>query len=109
MILDVDSIWECISNNERYIKRNRLKQNVFLIRDCILDQIKTRYGKWKHAYIVTGENLESQRDRMRDIYGAEFININTSKEECIKRLHDNPNGRDVETWENYINEYFECN
>lgn len=109
LILDVDSIWECISNNERYIKRNRLKQNVFLIRDCILDQIKTRYGKWKHAYIVTGENLESQRDRMRDIYGAEFININTSKEECIKRLHDNPNGRDVETWENYINEYFECN
>ena len=29
LIVDMDSIWECISNNPRYVKPPTLKQNVF--------------------------------------------------------------------------------
>lgn len=100
LILDVDNIWECISNNERYIKRNRLKQNVFLIRDCILDQIKTRYGKWKRAYIIGGYSYKMDRERLQQQTGCEFIFIDEKKEICLSRAKS-------KEWNEYIEEWFE--
>ena len=46
LIVDIDSIWQCISNNPRYVKPSALNRNVFNIRDTLLDQVKTRFGNW---------------------------------------------------------------
>lgn len=100
LILDMDNIWECISNNGRYIKRNRLKQNVFVIRDCILDQIKTRYGKWKNAYIIGGYPYKMDRERLQQQTGCEFIFIDEKKETCLSRSRN-------KEWDKYIDEWFE--
>ena len=54
LILDIDNIWQMISINDRYVKPNRLKSNVFGVRDCILDMIRMRAGNWKNAYILGG-------------------------------------------------------
>lgn len=53
LILDIDSIWECVSACDKYHKPNRLKANVFGIRDTMLDQVRCRIGQWKkHLLLV---------------------------------------------------------
>lgn len=64
IIIDIDNIWQMISNNERYIKPKRLKANVFGVRDCLLDMIRTRTGKWRRAYIIGGYPLAMDRQRL---------------------------------------------
>ena len=108
IILDMDNIYNMINfNNDKYVKSNRLKNNVFIIRDCILDMIKCRTGKWRNAWIIGGYPLPMERKRLMDATGAELIHIDTSKEECLKRLYNDPGRQQVLTeWESYINEYF---
>ena len=85
LVLDVDNIWECICNSDKYNKPNRLKANVFNIRDCILDQIKTRTGMWRNAFVIGGYPLKMDRERIADKLGAELIYIDSTKEECLVR------------------------
>lgn len=100
LILDIDKIWECICNSDKYNKPNRLKSNVFNIRDCILDQIKTRTGMWRNAFIIGGYPLKMDRERLAEKLGAELIYIDSTKEECIARSK-------TEKWKEYIEEWFE--
>lgn len=102
IVLDIDSIWQMISINDRYIKPGRLKANVFGVRDCILDMIKTRAGNWRNAYIIGGYPLAMDRQRLEQVTGCEMIYINESKEKCIERAKaDGRHG-----WEEYIDEWF---
>lgn len=100
LILDMDSIWECISVSDRYHKPNRLKQNVFGIRDCIIDQIRTRLGMWRDCYIVGGYPLRTDRDRLCDMLRAEPIFIEESKEVCLARCED-------EKWKQFVEDWFD--
>lgn len=108
IILDMDNIYNMINfNNNKYVKSNRIKSNVFIIRDCILDMIKCRTGKWRNAWIIGGYPLPMDRKRLMDATGAELIHIDTSKEECLKRLYNDPERQQViAQWEQYINDYF---
>ena len=106
LIIDIDSIWQCISNNPRYTKPDALKRNVFNIRDALLDQVKTRFGSWETAYIVGAYPLIAERQRLQTALGCEFIFIDKTKEECLSNLSKAAD-RDVKTWEGFINEWFE--
>lgn len=108
IILDIDNIYNMINiNNDKYYKSNRLKSNVFIIRDCILDMIKCRTGKWRNAWIIGTYPLPMDRKRLMDATGAELIHIDTDKEECLRRLYNDPERHQVITqWEQYINDYF---
>lgn len=100
LILDIDAIWECVSTSDRYHKPNRLKANVFGVRDCILDQIRTRTGQWRHAYVIGTYPLRSDRERMCALLGARPVYIEAERVECMERAHD-------EKWREYVAEWFE--
>ena len=100
LILDIDSIWECICTSDRYHKSGRLKANVFGIRDCILDQIRTRTGMWRNAYVIGGYPLRSDRDRLCNLLRATPIYIECSEEECLNRAM-------TEDWKEFVKEWFE--
>lgn len=102
LIIDMDSIWQCISGCDRYIKPNRLRSNAFIIRDTLLDMVRMRTGKWQSAYIIGGYPLIGERERMCKSLGAREIFIDTSKEECLARLEADASGRDKAEWEKYI-------
>lgn len=106
LYLDIDCIWQSLTRGNKYIKPKAITPVVFGIRDYILDCIKTRRGTWNNAYIIGGYPLISERERLCRIYGAREIYIDTDKEECIRRLHDDPDGRDIEAWTGYINEWW---
>ena len=107
LVVDIDSIWEALTG-VRYHKPNALKQNVFAIKKQLLDMVKTRYPRqgWERAFVIDGGKYKVERERLIKELGAEPIYIDTTKEECLRRLHDNPNGRDVEQWKGYIIDYF---
>lgn len=104
LILDIDNIWECVSGCNRYIKPNRLKSVVFRTRDCLLDVIKYRAGKWNNAYVIGGYPLASERERLAKDLGARLIYIECDKQTCLDRLAaDDKRG---DEWKGYIEEWF---
>ena len=105
LLLDIDNIWECVSGCDRYIKPKRLNAVVFGVRDELMRMIKYRVGRWKNAYIVGGFPLISERERLCKELGAREIFIDTSKEECIRRLEASQ-GRDKAEWLKYIDDWW---
>ena len=90
LIVDIDNIWECVSGLDRYTKPGRLNAVVFSIRDKLLECVKYRVGKWNNAYIIGGYPLIGERERLCKELGAREIYIESTKEECLKRLDLKP-------------------
>ena len=107
LILDIDSLWQAISGRPKYEKPNRIKENVFALRDQLQTMIAQRRGYWQTAYTIGGYALPSERERMAERLGAECIHINTSKEECLARLAMCSDGRKKSEWEKFIFEWWE--
>lgn len=106
LVIDMDSIWECVSGCDRYIKPNRLKSVVFSVRDNLLEAVKYRRGKWLNAYVIGGYPFKGERDRLIDTLGAREIFIDTDKETCINRLMTCEDNRNKEEWTKYINTWW---
>ena len=107
VIVDIDDIWQQVSGQPRYTKPNSLKPLVFATRDTQEDKVRTRAGTWRNAFVIKSLPFPMDRRREAEKLGAEVITIETPKEECLERLHKNPNGRDVAEYERFINNYFD--
>ncbi len=107
LIIDIDMLYQAVSGLDRYNKPNPLYLNVAAIQNLLLDHVKTRYGNWDNAWIIGGYQDRYKRDRLIKQTGAEAILIDTSKEECIRRIkldHDRRN-REKE-YIGYIDRWF---
>lgn len=100
LIVDIDNIWEAICNSNKYHKPNRLKANVFGVRDTLIDMIKCRKGMWRNAYVIGTYPLASDRERLSKLLGAELVFIDETKEECLSRCVD-------DNWKSYVEEWFD--
>lgn len=88
LILDIDRIWKAIRADKcgEYEKPNELKQNVFALRDALLDMIRVRRGRWNNAYIIGGYPLQGERERLAEILNADkIIFVDVPKQECLLR------------------------
>lgn len=111
IILDIDSLWECLSGQPRYTKPAQLKPVIFPARLLIKDQIAKGAGSWRNAYIIEGQlatakEIEDEADKFK-AHNVEVITMDTTREECIDRLRINPEGRNIEEYTKYINEYYD--
>lgn len=106
LVLDIDRLYESITLRSNYFKPKQLSAVVFAMRDTILDCIKYRRGFWNNAYIIGGYPYKAERERLANELSAEYVFIDETQEECLKRLKDNPNGRDEDRWKNFICEWF---
>ena len=109
IVVDVDSIWQALTGGERYFKPDALKTNVFAVRDCLTDMIRTRTGKWERAFVIEGGAYKGDRERKIALLGAEPIFIDTDKQTCLKRLasDDKRTNAQKEQWAKYIDEWFD--
>ena len=104
VIVDMDSIYQMISINDRYVKPDTLRAVAFMIRDQLYDVVKYRNGKWNNAYVIVGGALRGERERlMKRVNADECIFIEAGRDECIKRARA---GRPKE-FINYINDWFD--
>lgn len=107
LVLDIDKIWESLSNLDKYQKPNTLKPIVFSVRDTIIDAIKTRQGSWQQAFIIEGGALIGERTRRIETLGAESIFIDTDMNTCLERLSTDETRRNVQSqWAEYIRKWF---
>lgn len=109
LIIDIDRIYGCISNNPPYIKSNRLYENMRAVQSALLDTVKYKRGKWINAFIIGGKEyaFTGARERFCNEYGAEPILIDCDKETALGRLASMQDGRDISEWTKYINTYFD--
>lgn len=107
LIIDIDSIWQCVSGCNRYTKPNRLRAIVFKMRDELIDCVRYRRGNWLNAYIVGGYPLISERQRLCKMLGAREVFVERSIDECMDRLDKLDEIKDKNEWLKYIAEWFD--
>lgn len=107
LVIDIDRIYSCITNNPLYTKSERLYENVKAVQECLLDSVKYKRGKWVNAFIISGMPFKGERERFCVEYGAEEIFIDCDKETALLRLASVTDGRDVKQWTKYIDTWFD--
>lgn len=105
IVVDIDLIWYALTGGTEYFKPKALNAIVFATRDCILETIKTRAGKWEKAYVIMGAARKGERERIIERLGAEGVLIDTNKETCLKRLASDKK-RNFDEWKVYIENWF---
>ena len=108
LVVDMDSIWQMVSINDRYDKPKELRSVVFDVRDKLYDIIKYRSGRWHNAYVITGGALKGDRDRLQARIGADdLVFIDTPQDVCIERSLNRKMSIDaMADWARYIDDWF---
>lgn len=109
IVVDMDALYSAVSMMPMYDKPDGLKYNVLSIRNLMIDNIKTRYGNFRTAWIIGGYANKVDRERLVNELGAELVFIDSSKEECYYKLKYCNDYRQShqEEWKKYIDEWFE--
>jgi hypothetical protein len=108
LVVNMDSIYTAISLLPEYDKPNNLLSNVIAVRNLLIDNVKTRYGKWNDAYVIGTYPDKYQREYIADELGAELVFCDASREECINRLNwDEARRLYKSEYTQYIDEWFE--
>ena len=92
LIISMDRIWKCIVKQG---KSDRIKSNVFGVRNFLLEQIKMRQGKWSTCYVIGGYPYDMERERLKQNLGAECIYIDTSKADCLSKVRGLENEKEL--------------
>lgn len=107
LVVDVNTLFHAISLLPEYDKPSELLSNTLALRDLLLDNIKTRYGKWRSAWIIGTYPDKYQREKVANDTGATIIYCEATKEECLQRLHaDTERWNRRDEWEGYIDKWF---
>lgn len=101
--VDIDMLYQAVTLQSPYVKPDLIRFNVFRMRDCLLDQIKTRYGQWGNAYIIGGYPDKYERERLASEHRAELLYCESTEDECLKRRRES--GRPDE-WDGYIRDWW---
>ena len=102
LVLDIDALWQAISCGPLYDKPDRLRFNIFALRDHLLEQIKTRHGQWGCAYVIGGYPDLGERESLARLLGAELIYCDSTREECLARaMRERP-----AAWVQYVNDWW---
>lgn len=108
LLVDMDKLYEAVSLLPSFDKPNNLLSNVMGIHNLLIDNIKTRYGKWNNAWVIGGYADKYKREKMANDLGAELIFCDVTKEECLFRLEqDEDRQYRRDEWKRYIDKWFE--
>lgn len=108
IVIDMDRLYAAVSMLPYYDKPDNLLSNVRGIYNQLIDNIKTRYGKWNNAWIIGGYADKYKRDRLADELGAELILCDAGIDECLVRLENDIDRQyRKDEWKKYIHKWFD--
>lgn len=108
LVVDMDRLYGAVSMLPVYDKPNNLFGNVIGIHNLLIDNIKTRCGKWNDSWVIGGYADRYKREKLAEDLGAELIFCNVSKEECLRRLEKDEDRRyRKDEWKMYIEKWFD--
>jgi hypothetical protein len=107
LVIDMDKLYAAVSFLPIYDKPENLFSIVMGTHNHLIDNIRTRYGKWKNAWVIGGYADKYKRERLATDLGAELIFCDVSRDECIRRLRvDEGKKYRQDEWEKYIDKWF---
>jgi len=108
IVVDMDLLYAAVSMLPSFDKPDNLLANVRGIHSLLIDNIKTRYGKWNSAWVIGGYADKYKRDKTAEDLGAELVFCDVSKEKCMRRLAlDEDRQYRQDEWRGYIEKWFE--
>ncbi len=108
LVIDINQLFSAVTGLPEYDKPDSLLPIVRQVQAQLLDMVKTRFGKWSNAWIVGGYADKHQREKVIEDTGAEPIQMETTKEECMARLRSDPRLQHRQSeYEEYINRWFD--
>lgn len=108
LVVDMDQLYAAVSMLPSYDKPDNLLANVRVIHSLLIDNIRTRFGKWNNAWIIGGYADKYLRESLAEKLGAELIFCDVSQDECTKRLEiDEDRKYRKDEWAGYIRKWFE--
>ena len=109
LVIDLDAIASAISFNPLYDKVDALKNNMFAVKNLLIDNIKTKYGYWRTAWIIGGYPNSFERERLAKELNAECVLVEATEQECVNRLYNIKDYRrnKLDEWEKYIKDWFQ--
>lgn len=108
LVIDIDALYQAVSGLPWYDKPNNIYRNVMAAHDALIDNVKTRFGKWSNAYIIGGYPEKYKREAIADSLGAEFVYCKATQDECIARLMaDDARQCRQDEWKGYIQDWFD--
>lgn len=107
LVVDIDRLYAAVTMLPEYDKPDGLLPNIMVVQRALLDNVKTRYGKWHSAWIVGGYADKYKREKLAEELGAELVFCNVSREECLRRLELDEERRHRQAeWRGYIDKWF---
>lgn len=108
IVVDMDKLYHAITFLPEYEKPDQLFPIVRGVYNLLIDNIKTRYGKWENAWVIGGYPNKYKREKMITDLGAEPVFCDIPKEECLRRLSMDRELQSRESeWTEYINKWFD--
>lgn len=107
LVVDIDKLYRAVSMLPDYDKPNELLANVRGIHNLLIDNIRTRYGKWHSAWVIGGYADKYKREKLATDLGAELVYCEASLEVCLSRLDRDLDRRyRKDEWTRYIEKWF---
>lgn len=103
LVYDLDEIVKAITFNRLHDKNPNAIEYGFLIKDLILKRLEME-DKFDTAWIIQTEM--SVKDYDYYLNSPQVIRMTTSEDECLRRLREDPGGRNIEEIEEVIKNYF---
>lgn len=108
LVVDMDLLYAAVSMLQSYDKPDNLLINVLGVHNQLVDNVKTRLGRWGNAWVIGGYADRYKREKLADDLGAELVFCNASKEMCLARLAMDAERRcRQDEWTGYINKWFD--
>ena len=108
VVVDMDRLFYAVTMLPTFDKPDSLLGNVRGVYNLLLDNIKTRFGRWNNAWVIGGYPERYRREKLADDLGAELVFMDVTKEECLKRLEGDEDRRYRKTeWRGYIGKWFD--
>lgn len=103
LVVDLDLIWAAVSGAELYDHAEGVRGNAFAVRNLLIDQARTRTGRWDNAWIVGTYPYRAERLRLADRLGAECVLIEAERDVCLRRAA----AERPAAWIGYVHEWFD--
>lgn len=86
IVLDMDRLYQAITLLPPYEKPDSLFRTVRGVYNLLIDNVKTRTGKWRTAWVIGGLPDKYQREKLAHDLGAELVFVECERAEAIERL-----------------------
>ena len=106
LVINIDAIRYAITGGKYYDNSNFTTDDVFAVRNLLLDRVKVNATKAHDVYIVGGFPYKGERERLCRELKLEPVYIECDKEECLVRLEEDTT-RDKQLWTKYIEDWFD--